>query len=233
MSTPAFYTESVPEPGGQIELDGKEAWHALGVKRLQPGDAVRIMDGRGAVAEAVVDSVNGRQSAMLRVVRIEHFPRLQPDIVLASAIAKGDRQSTMLDMASQLGITAWQPLDCERSVSKPGKNSYQRWQKICLEACKQSGSAWLPEILPVLSPETAARGAMKEGREVLFAHPTGVSADEITGKKLMLMIGPEGGFTEGEAGMLEQLGTIRQGLGKNILRIETAAISMLAKYRIG
>jgi 16S rRNA (uracil1498-N3)-methyltransferase len=130
MSTPTFFTESVPETGVEIALDGKEAWHALGVKRLQAGDCVRIMDGRGTVADALVDTINGRQSAMLRVERIEHLPRLQPDIVLATAIAKGDRQATLLDMASQLGISAWQPLDCHRSVSKPGKNSYHRWQKI-------------------------------------------------------------------------------------------------------
>ena len=59
-------------------------------------------------------------------------------------------------MATQLGISAWQPLQFHRSVSKVGKNSYERWQRICLEACKQSGAAWLPELLPLEKPEEVA-----------------------------------------------------------------------------
>jgi 16S rRNA (uracil1498-N3)-methyltransferase len=233
VSTPTFYTETELEPGNRVALEGKEAWHALGVKRLNPGDSVRLIDGQGTVAKARVDTVDGRQSALLEIILVEHFPRLQPDIILATAVAKGDHQATLLDMATQLGISAWQPLACQRSVSHVGKNSYQRWQKICLEACKQSGSAWLPGLLPALSPEAAAARAIEDGRQVLFAHPAGEQQRVAKSGKLILMIGPEGGFTDSEVSRLDQLGAVKQGLGRNILRIETAAVSMLAKYRLG
>ena len=147
MSMPTFYLGEGFDEGSLITLSGKEAWHALGVRRLDVGDSIRLIDGKGAHALAIVESLEGRNQASLRVAELTQIPLQQPDIILATAIAKGDRQSSMLDMATQLGISAWQPLLCDRSVSKVGKNSYQRWQRICLEACKQSGSAWLPQLL--------------------------------------------------------------------------------------
>ena len=151
---------------------------------------------------------------------------------VTTAIAKGDRQSTMLDMATQLGISAWQPLQCDRSVSRVGKNSYQRWQRICLEACKQSGSAWLPDLLPMVKPEEVASNACAEGREVLLAHPDGAALDVSSDTDKLLMIGPEGGFTEDEVRRIVAAGATTFSLGHHILRIETAAVSLLARFRL-
>jgi len=156
-----------------------------------------------------------------------------PDIILATAIAKGDRQSTMLDMATQIGISAWQPLLCQRSVSKPGKNSTERWQRIFLEACKQCGSAWLPELLPAAKPEDVVRKAYAGGREVLLAHPDGEELNITSAVDKLLLVGPEGGFTDEEVNKIVAAGAKKVSLGQNILRIETAAISFLASFRCG
>lgn len=232
MSMPTFYLNEGFRQGSLISLSGKEAWHALGVRRLDVGDPIRIIDGKGAHALATVESLEGRNQASLRVVEINQIPTLKPDIILATAIAKGDRQSTMLDMATQLGISAWQPLLCDRSVSNVGKNSYQRWQRICLEACKQSGSAWLPELLQAAKPENVASKAVTEGREVLLAHPDGVGVENSSAVDKLLMIGPEGGFTDSEVRRLVAAGAKKVSLGQQILRIETAAVSLLARFRI-
>ena len=233
MSMPTFYLNEGFKEGAQVTLSGKEAWHALGVKRLDVGDPIRLIDGKGNVAQARVENLAGRNTANLSVGDVNHIPPQIPDIILATAIAKGDRQSTLLDMATQLGISAWQPLLCHRSVSKPGKNSYERWQRICLEACKQSGSAWLPELLPAAIPEDVTKAARAEGREVLLAHPDGeaMNSNNVTDK--LLMVGPEGGFTDDEVKRIVAAGAKKVSLGLHILRIETAAVSLLARLRLG
>jgi len=234
MSTPTFYLSEGFSEDSLITLSGKEAWHALGVRRLDVGDPIRLIDGRGNTALARVGNLEGKNKASLSVGTVSHIPPQVPNIILATAIAKGDRQATMLDMATQLGISAWQPLACHRSVSKPGKNSYERWQRICLEACKQSGAAWLPELLPEAKPEDAAKAACAEGREVLLAHPDGeamnVTSESDTDK--LLMVGPEGGFTDDEVKRIVATGARKISLGQNILRIEAAAVSLLARLRL-
>jgi 16S rRNA (uracil1498-N3)-methyltransferase len=232
MSKPTFYLAEGFKEDSLITLSGKEAWHALGVRRLDVGDSIRLIDGRGNVAVARVESLQGRNQASLSVADVMHIHPQIPDIILATAIAKGDRQSTLLDMATQLGISAWQPLQCHRSVSKLGKNSYERWQRICLEACKQSGTAWLPELFPIDKPEEVAKTACAEGREVLLAHPDGEATQLAGDRDKLLMVGPEGGFTDEEVKRIVAAGARKISLGQNILRIETAAVSLVARLRL-
>lgn len=233
MSLPTFYFAAGFSTGERVELSGREAWHALGVRRLTAGDVIRLIDGRGGVALATVEELPGPQLAWLRVGDCSQAQPLQPDIVLATALAKGDRQTTLLDMSCQLGISGYQPLDCSRSVTRMGKNTLVRWQKVCLEACKQSGNPWLPEILPTISPETAVIRAMSDTRQVFYAHPAGRPlADIAAARRLALLVGPEGGFTDHEARTMQDAGAIPVTLGANILRIEAAAVSLLARFRL-
>ena len=232
MSMPTFFVEEGFAADSLLTLAGKEAWHALGVRRLDVGDPIRLIDGKGNLAIAKVAEMQGRSTAVLKLGDVTHVPPQQPDIILATAIAKGDRQATLLDMATQLGISAWQPLACERSVSKAGKNSYQRWSRICLEACKQSGSAWLPQLLTVADPEQVVKREIVHGRDVLLAHPDGDTDYRMGNEKIMLMIGPEGGFTDTEVQRIVKAGARKVSLGQNILRIETAAVSLLARIRL-
>ncbi len=234
MSVPTFYLSEGFTENSSIVLSGKEAWHALGVKRLDAGDEIRLINGKGSLALATVEQLDGRHSARLKVGEVRHISPLVPDIILATAIAKGDRQSTMLDMVTQLGIRAWQPLLCQRSVSKVGKNSFERWQRICLEACKQSRAAWLPVLLAPAKPEEVTQAAISEGREVLLAHPEGekLSMSSMSSSKgITLLVGPEGGFTDQEVCRITTAGARQVSLGTNILRVETAAVSLLARFR--
>jgi len=230
---PTFYLAEGFNENSLITLSGKEAWHALAVRRLNVGDPIRLIDGKGNVAWASVENQQARNIASIRVGDVSYFLPQVPSIILATAVAKGDRQTIMLDMATQLGISAWQPLLCQRSVSKVGKNSTDRWRRICLEACKQSGSAWLPELLPAAKPEDVAREACTRGREVLLAHPDGDELNTVSPVNKLLLVGPEGGFTDKEVNKIIAAGAKKINLGQNILRIETAAVSLLAQLRAG
>jgi 16S rRNA (uracil1498-N3)-methyltransferase len=233
MSLPTFYLENGFAAGDQAEIRGREAWHALGVRRLSLGDSIRLIDGRGSVGVASVERIDGPRQATLRVGECTRAEPLRPDVLLACALAKGDRQATLLDMACQLGVNGYRPLDCARSVTRMGKNSLLRWQKVCLEACKQSGNAWLPRFLPLVTPQVAVAEALAERRQVFFAHPAGKSLAEIpAAERLAVLVGPEGGFSDSEVVAMQQAGAIAVTLGPNILRIEAAAISLLARFRL-
>jgi 16S rRNA (uracil1498-N3)-methyltransferase len=149
---------------------------------------------------------------------------------LACALPKGDRQATLLDMATQLGITDFTPLACEHSVVAPGPNSALRWQRICVEACKQSRRAYLPRLHAARTPAEVARkhGALA----LLIAHPDGQAFAQagarLTTAGAMLLIGPEGGFSPQEVAAVRAAGGEPVALGSAILRVETAATALLA-----
>jgi 16S rRNA (uracil1498-N3)-methyltransferase len=161
----------------------------------------------------------------------------RPSLHLACALPKGDRQQVLLDMATQLGMTRFTPLDCARSVVKPGANSPARWRKICLEACKQSRRLYLPAIEATSTLPDAARRATAEGSQVWLAHPAAQAVSITTAinqpvNDVTLLVGPEGGFTETEIEQAVAAGARPLTLGTSILRIETAAVALVAAFAL-
>src|SRR5688572_4169822 len=121
MSEPRFYCETLPAPGEVARLHGDEARHAAASRRLKAGDMLWLFDGRGAVARARFQALHDRGREVETVVEEkQQLPRPQPEIHLAAALPKGDRAAVLLDMATQLGISAFTPLLCEHGVVKPG-----------------------------------------------------------------------------------------------------------------
>ncbi|MEW6330565.1 MAG: RsmE family RNA methyltransferase [Pseudomonadota bacterium] len=236
MSEPLFYSEQLPEPGATMQLTGDEAHHAAASRRLHDGDTLWLFDGRGGVARATLQRVVARGRTLeLRVEERRAEPPPWPALRLACALPKGDRQNVLLDMATQLGMTRFTPLDCARSVVKPGANSAARWRKICLEACKQSRRPYLPAIEAVATVHGLARRAAAEGSQVWLAHPAAqaVSAAAAVAQRaddVTLLVGPEGGFTEAEIEQAVAAGAQPLTLGASILRIETAAVALIAAF---
>jgi 16S rRNA (uracil1498-N3)-methyltransferase len=222
-----FYCESLPQPGGTVRLHGDEARHASASRRLSVGDTVRLFDGRGGIARGNVRALldRGRE---IEISIDEHTQQdaPQPRVHIACALPKGDRASTLIDMATQLGMSSFVPLLCERSVVDPGTGTLERLRRVSLEACKQSRRAHLPRIHePVKFVEMFARGGT-----FWMAHPDGetvASTAPIT-QDLTLLVGPEGGFSEDEIAYAARQGARRVTLGTGILRVETAAVALLA-----
>lgn len=232
VSEPFFYCPSLNETNGNATLTGHEVRHAGGARRLRPGDRVTLFNGHGLTAAAELVAIRERGLiADFHIRERHHQPPPRPGIHLACALPKGDRLSTLLDMGTQLGMTSFTPLMCEHSVVRLGAAAPERWQRICLEACKQSRRVWLPELLPAADPATVAREAAAQGALVWIAHPDGqplgpgLPNDR---RDQWFLIGPEGGFTATEIAASESIGARRVGLGEGILRIETAALALLA-----
>jgi 16S rRNA (uracil1498-N3)-methyltransferase len=231
MSNPMFYCTELTGLGDTVTLQGPEAHHVAGSRRLKAGDGICLFDGRGTVGRATIESIDRRAKTI--VAKVEECRAVSaptPRIELACALPKGERLAILLDMTTQLGMAAFRPLECERSMVKSGSTAHARWQRICAEACKQSRRPHLPTIH---SPATPAQVlADTNGCDMWVADPTGVRiADLDAGKasdRLLLMIGPEGGFSENELAHLLAAGGQIISLGESILRIETAAVVLLS-----
>lgn len=240
MTEPLFYSEHLSDPGTTLTLTGGEAYHAAASRRLHPGESLWLFDGRGGQARATLLHVTARGRALeLRIEERSTASPPKPAIHLACALPKGDRQAVLLDMATQLGMTQFTPLVCERGVVKPAASHAERWQRICLEACKQSRRLYLPVIHPPASPEEAAARAVREKSNAWIAHPStqaislSSALSEVSPADVTILVGPEGGFTEEEIRQTIASGAKSIALGAAILRIETAALALMAAFQFG
>lgn len=238
MTEPLFFSEQLAMPGATLVLTGDEAHHASASRRLSNGDTLWLFDGHGSIARTTLLRVAARGRTLeLRIEERRSEPPPRPAIHLASALPKGDRQNVLLDMATQLGMTRFTPLNCERSVVKPGANSAARWRKICLEACKQSRRFHLPIIDTASMVRDVVKRAAAEGGSAWLAHPAALAVTVSTAvnqkaNDVTILVGPEGGFTEDEIEQAVAAGARPLTLGTSILRIETAAVALVAAFAL-
>ena len=221
----SFWMDDLPEPDAVFRLPPEEELHLFRILRARPGETVRLLNGRGAVAEAEV--LAGRE---LRLRTSRTMPRPRPELVLACAAPRRQKLDTLLKQAVELGAAAIHLVHCDRSVAKP--EGAPRWPALLREACKQSGNAYLPGIA-VHDSLDAALDALG-GARLFFGAVTPpdapfppVPADG----KIVFLAGPEGGFTPEEEARMTARGAVGISLGPWILRLETAAVAGLAVLR--
>ena len=230
-----FYFPELEESDKTVTLLGEEARHAVAVRRIRVGEEISITNGRGLIASCDVVSIANKPPSLelsIRQVNVNPAPRR---VHLAAAMPKGDRQRVLLDMVTQVGISEFTPLLCERSVGKENEKAQERWQRVCLEAMKQSRRAWLPNVNP--SMELAAFiESLSEDQVLCCASANGEDVLGMTGIEpeagIAIVVGPEGGFTENEIGYLQKAGALNFNLGDGVLRTETAAVVAAAFIRL-
>lgn len=239
MAEPLFYYEHLADTGTTLTLTGDEARHAAASRRLLAGETLWLFDGRGGLARATLLDVKARGHMLdLRIDEKLTEPPPKPAIHLACALPKGDRQGTLLDMATQLGMTEFTPLTCERSVVRPGANSAGRWLRICLEACKQSRRSYLPVLHPSATPRELVAQEARRARRIWIAHPSAAAiaishaVEQNSAADVTILVGPEGGFTEQEVERATGAGAQPVTLGPAILRVETAAVTLVAAFSL-
>jgi 16S rRNA (uracil1498-N3)-methyltransferase len=230
LTEPLFYYAALTSDA-DVVLTGDEAHHVT-VQRLRPGDPIAVFNGRGRVARGHIQTIS-RTTVNIAVAQCYESPPPVPRLELYSALPKGDRLATLLDMATQLGVAKFTPLRWHRSVAVPAERNQERWQRICLEACKQSRRVYLPELAPMSNPEDAATAVQARGDRLIVAHPQKHTDAEpppnyAGATPIALFVGPEGGLTEDEVGMFRRLNAQFVFLGATILRIETAAVALLS-----
>jgi len=229
--TERFYTPDLPAEQILL-LSGSEAHHLLHVLRIETGQQVELFDGRGTIAAARVGR-RTRDSVALEILSTHQTPAAEPSkIHLATAVPKGDRFRLLVEKVTELGVDSLIPLTTARSVVVPRPGKLHKLRQTVIAACKQSGRNRLMEIRECIG-WTDLIAAGFPNRTVCVAHPSGESvADCIDSlaadRPVLLCVGPEGGFTDEEIAAASTAGGRVVSLGRNILRIETAAIALCA-----
>ncbi len=215
----------------KVEIKDRDIIHKIkDVLRLGPGDTISIFDGQGREYSYVLDRADKSGLALISPELIREQARPKLWISLGFPLLTEQKNDLILQKATELGAARLYPFISERnSVHKkisPARG--ERWQKIVVEACRQSQRLWLPVIEPLISlPDLAAVKAdikLYGDRE-----GTGMDNDRITSvlSEIMALAGPEGGFSPEEKKFLEKQGFSPFRLSRDILRAETAAIFMV------
>ena len=227
------YFVDEPISPGRVVLAGSEAHHLIHVMRATPGVEVVLFDGQGAEFPAVVEKVNRNDVVLVAQARKEVHRELPFDLTLGVALPKGDRQKWLVEKAVELGVTRIVPLRTQRSVAQPVEQALVRLRRSVIEASKQCGRNRLMEIdEPQDWPRYVENSANAKVR--LLAQPQGFHKgqhlplpDELP-DRVLLAIGPEGGFVGQEVTAAVVAGWHTVDLGPRILRIETAALALVA-----
>jgi 16S rRNA (uracil1498-N3)-methyltransferase len=235
-----FCTPPTAEPA-EITLSPEESQHLVAVNRARTGDTVVAFDGRGAewICELTQDR---KQAAVLKVRFKQRIKPLGYEITLGQALPKGPGMDAIVRKATEIGVARIAPLESERTQvhldADRSDKKIEKWQIAALEAAKQCGNAFVPEVLPVQKATTfmeAARGydlkliaSLQPGAKSLKSVLAAFRAmNNRAPKKVLWLIGPEGDFTPAEMSLSQSTGFEPITLGPLVLRCETAAVYAL------
>lgn len=214
--------------GTIAELDPQQSKHAWKVLRMTVGDTVELVDGSGQLAVGTI--TQAKPVMQVKIDTVTTIPSIKPRLTLACAMPKGGRADDMVNQLCQLGLDEIIPINTTRSVVEPGQNKLDRFERIIAEASKQCGRSHSMVVSPVMNLEDLA---MRQFDEKRIGLPTGQSLDapESKIKTMLILIGPEGGFTDEEEQWAVEQGFTAWQFAPHILRIETAAVASVAILR--
>jgi len=221
---------------GEVRLTPEESHHLTHVLRAREGQTVMVFDGQGRVGEAEVLQARSKSGALVQLRNEKAVPRPRVRLQLVQALIRGSKMDLIVQKATELGVAVIAPVETERAVvrCRPGKEEdrVRRWWTVAVNAAKQCGTPWLPELLaPVSLEERVAQDAgadlallcslapgVKPLRDVLRGADLGSTG------RIDIYVGPEGDFTDAELSAITSAGATPVSLGNLTLRAETAAL---------
>ncbi|MDB6020499.1 MAG: Ribosomal small subunit methyltransferase [Pedosphaera sp.] len=237
-----FYLPPAQCKDKTLILTEGEAHHALHVLRVRHGERLMVLDGAGQELLCEAHKPEGGQ-LKLTVVQRNIVPPLPYQITLLQAIPKGKIIESIVQKATELGVHRIVPLLSDRVATQLDDESAaskaEKWQLTAIEAIKQCGSAWLPQVEAPVTPKAyLARGEKFElpliaSLQSDCRHPrdyfkTFYQEKQRLPKTVCVWVGPEGDFTPAEMSAVKSAGVLPITLGRLVLRSETAAIYSLS-----
>lgn len=230
------FTEALDE--NRASFAENEFQHQIKVLRKQNGDLIQFLDGNGGQYEGRIITVENRKKwFQVKITKTrQNCPPEQLHLIVA--LPKGGKLDAIIQKAIELGVTKISPIITERTevrlnAVKKITARMEHWRKSAIVSIKQSGNPYLPEIVEPQMITQLQLGAVKENSRRVVFHPAAENISNLGELNLnesdavTLALGPEGGFSETEISHLKTLSFLPVGLGKRILRLETAVVSAL------
>jgi 16S rRNA (uracil1498-N3)-methyltransferase len=223
-----FYCESIET---ESVLDPVESHHLCRVLRAQKGTPVELFDGKGTLAEGVVER-SDKKHAVIRIQTVTQTPpSTSGRLVLAVSFAKSPRFDWLMEKCTELGADHIAAVQFDRSVKLGKDTAMERYRKISVTAAKQSGRLFLPVITGPAKLQATLDDLTRQYPQshLLYGEPDGgplpESLENHPTPDCIVLVGPEGGLTDDEKHLLSKAGATGVSINKNILRIETAAMA--------
>jgi len=230
--------ENVVENGGSITIHGSEVHHIINVLRKKKGDLLNFFDGRGCEYKARIISIRKEKEPAVETIVLEKLKTAkEPEvrIRLFQCIPKGDKMDLLVQKCTEIGIHEIVPVVSERTIVRPSGGRFEtkieRWRKIARSASEQSGRNTIPAVRNPEEFKNAIKNAERDcSKLMLWESETGKHLGEYLRKiktdlkEVILMVGPEGGFSPAEAAEAGECGFNSVTMGSRVLRTETAGL---------
>ncbi len=230
-----FFVEKEEIAHQSTTISGSDAKHIKNVLRLKPGDTIHLFDGTGIEYNGEIRRFS-REGIEIRISSRHTASResfLQ--LTVAQAFLKDKKMDTLVRQLTELGMSEWCPFWAERSVPMPDENRLQsrirRWHKIVREALKQCQRGVLPQIASPMNFEALLTHAKGFDLKIIFWETSSRNFENLSLlssssiHSAIIILGPEGGFSEAEVRKANAAGFMTASLGPRILRAETATIA--------
>lgn len=228
-----------------IEITGADAHHLMHVMRARPGQQILVVDDANQVARMEMTAFREDAVTLALKEHLDADTESPIELVLAQCLLKSDKMDWVVQKAVELGAVGVIPVRSRNCVvrydAKKAAARRVRWQKIADEAAKQCGRTALLQVSPVVGLSDLLAAEHKAGDVLLFFYENENEQTlkrclgSVAAKRIVLLIGPEGGFSLDEAQAVEMAGGRSVTLGPRILRAETAALAAVTavQYELG
>jgi len=244
LTHPRLYYPGPLTVGDRCLLVEANLHYIRSVMRMKPGGRILLFDGLGQEYSAVIVNISGEQ-ALVEIVDKHYAPPRPVRITLIQALPKAQKMDFIVQKATELGVDEIRPFSSERSVphltAEKAHQKTERWRKIAQEAAKQCRRSDVPEVAEIHGFTEMLKAVEPDAAKMIFWE----EESRMGLKKALqrfpearvfsILVGPEGGLTSGEVEAATASGFVSVSLGRQILKLETAAIAILAilQYEAG
>ena len=238
-----FFVDKENINDSKVIITGDDIKHIVKVLRKGVGDILKVSDGQGLEYEVKISHLE-KEKVYADIIQKSQVEIQALEVTLYQALPKSDKMDSIIQKCTELGIAKIAPYVSEHTIVTVDKGKsdkkVERWRKVALEACKQSGRSIVPEIANVHTFDNVLN-EMRGYDLNIFAYEKGnysikkLLKENAESKRISVVVGPEGGFSEEEARKIIGNGAKAVGLGPRILRTETAGMAVLCiiMYELG
>ena len=229
-----FYVKPEDVTSHGLTLRGDESKHLIRVLRKNIGDCIFVTDGNEMMYQAVIAEIGKTDTCCTIAAMHRKYNEPLIDVTLAVSLLKNPaRFDYLIEKITELGVRTILPISCEHTISHNEK--HERLEKIALSAMKQCGRSWLPRVQPLQSLKSLIDNSSHYQLKFILHEKTDSSRTILSELKLhedvhslLIVVGPEGGFTEEETASAVHVGFKSISLGTRRLRTETAAVAAVS-----